>query len=277
MMREASGVPDGYRPSLMGEFGQGSEALIPPIPLSPVQKLRRSRSTPILHADIHEPAVDYKILVDDKIRWPHTFHRYHLIDGISVVDHGRVVLSARDQAYRTKMGKYRNSSGTVTYNYDSYVKVCLDADCLGDVLNDYPPNGVSAWKIHDVEHHFRLRQGRPGVWKDYKLPLASFFSLFRRTFELYGTHADKNSSYVRLRHKWGANSRPKVIDNIEEIMIHLARLREPKLLKYHALKMLSPVTDVFGATPKAAASHKFSTHIQVREKIPEDLIEVARF
>merc|ERR1711869_92335 len=71
--------------------------------------------------------------------------------------------------------------------------------------------------------------GRNGVWWDYGMALSAFMSLFLRTFELYGTHASPHQSYVRLRHKWAV----KVLDHSDTIMVHLARLKDPKLLRYH--------------------------------------------
>jgi len=252
---------------LMHYGGSGKPLLpeIPLIPLSPVQKLRRHRSTPIIHSDVQEPAVDYKTLQEDRIRYPHSFHRYHLIHGLSVIDQERIVQSARDQCYHTNTGKFRNSSGLVTYSHSQKMKVEIDANNLCAILADKPANGACGWRIFDVEHQFRMRQGRNGVWWDYGMALSAFMSLFLRTFELYGTHASPHQSYVRLRHKWAV----KVLDHSDTIMVHLARLKDPKLLRYHKAKQLSPITDVVGLNMEEAAAHNFSTGIKLKIHVPE--------
>jgi len=52
-------------------------------------------------------------------------------------------------------------------------------------------------------------------------------------------------------------------------MVHLARLKDPKLLRYHKAKQLSPITDVVGLNMEEAAAHNFSTGIKLKIHVPE--------
>eukprot|EP00931_Biecheleriopsis_adriatica_P116888 TRINITY_DN92472_c0_g1_i1.p1 TRINITY_DN92472_c0_g1~~TRINITY_DN92472_c0_g1_i1.p1 ORF type:complete len:307 (+),score=37.84 TRINITY_DN92472_c0_g1_i1:68-988(+) len=181
-------------------------------------RLRSTRSCDILHSSLEEPLAGYKTLEPLRPRWPSTFRRLHLNDGIRVRDCDTVVVSARDQLGKTKKGLVRSSSGTVTYSNTHRMKVELDVHTLAEILGDGVPGGRHAWTPSRLEFEFVHRTGRPGAWNHYDVGIIPFMLLFPKTFDLFGPSHD----YVRLTRKISTT----VLDNIEDALVRLARSRE---------------------------------------------------
>ena len=58
-----------------------------------------------------------KRLRENRTKWPHMYHRYHLTRGIDVTESDAIVVSARDQIQHTQNGCVRSSGGNVRYSY----------------------------------------------------------------------------------------------------------------------------------------------------------------
>lgn len=182
-------------------------------------RLRFTRSCDILHSSLEEPLTFYKSLEPLKPHWPSTWRRYHLNDGIRVLDQDTIVINANDTLEKTKKGLLRNSSGTVTYSSNHSLKVELDVSDLANILLDGVPGGGHEWTPSKLQRIFTERTGRQGVWGHYEIAFGAFLQLFPKTFELFGP---TNSEYIRLRRKRQAT----VLDNIEDVMVRLARSRQ---------------------------------------------------
>mmetsp|Transcript_5718 Transcript_5718/g.10267 ORF Transcript_5718/g.10267 Transcript_5718/m.10267 type:complete len:303 (+) Transcript_5718:41-949(+) len=181
-------------------------------------RLRHTRSCDILHSTLEEPLAYYKTLEPIKPHWSSTWRRLHLTDGIRVRDQDTVVISARDSVGKTKKGLLRSSSGAVTYSNSHRLKTEIDVTMLAEILGDGIPGGRHAWTPPRLEHEFVHRTGRPGVWQHYNIGIIPFMLLFPKTFELFGP----SHEYVRLTRKIATT----VLDNIEDVMVRLARSRE---------------------------------------------------
>mmetsp|Transcript_87082 Transcript_87082/g.219250 ORF Transcript_87082/g.219250 Transcript_87082/m.219250 type:complete len:282 (+) Transcript_87082:73-918(+) len=177
-------------------------------------RLQGTRSCEITHSSLHEPLTSWKNLEPMQPRWPHAFRRYHLNHGIRVVDNDTIVVSARDKIQKTQTGLVRSSSGTVTYSQTQRQKAEIEVQELAEIMAG---SGQLAWTPKKLEHIFKERTGRSGVWVHYDLGIRAFLICFPKTFELYG----REHEYVRLRR--ARNS--VVLDHPEEAMARLARAR----------------------------------------------------
>eukprot|EP00927_Polykrikos_kofoidii_P057652 TRINITY_DN51807_c0_g1_i1.p1 TRINITY_DN51807_c0_g1~~TRINITY_DN51807_c0_g1_i1.p1 ORF type:complete len:411 (+),score=49.76 TRINITY_DN51807_c0_g1_i1:113-1234(+) len=120
------------------------------------------------------------------------------------VDRTLVLVPARDQAVRTKVGTQRCSSAG---------KFRIDAEDLVQVLREAVPYGSKVWCLDKLEQAFQARK-RHGSWLRYRLPFQAFLALFPRTFALSGPRDE----HVRLR----AATCSGVADKNEEVMTRLA-------------------------------------------------------
>merc|ERR1719367_2099665 len=80
------------------------------------ERLRCTRNCEIMHSSLEEPLSHYKSLEPSRPHWPSSHRRFHLDNGIRVLDHDTVVIDAHDTMRKTKKGMMRCSSGTVTYS-----------------------------------------------------------------------------------------------------------------------------------------------------------------
>eukprot|EP00933_Yihiella_yeosuensis_P005975 TRINITY_DN110597_c0_g1_i1.p1 TRINITY_DN110597_c0_g1~~TRINITY_DN110597_c0_g1_i1.p1 ORF type:complete len:299 (-),score=32.03 TRINITY_DN110597_c0_g1_i1:23-919(-) len=181
-------------------------------------RLRFTRSCDILHSTLEEPLSLYKSLEPQKPHWSSTWRRYHLNDGIRVVDQDTAVISAKDTVQKTKKGLMRTSSGSVTYSNQHRLKVELDVLDLAQFLKEGVPGGAHEWTCAKLERFFRERTGRIGSWAHYDVGFIPFCLLFPKTFELFGP----GNGNIRLTRKVSST----VIDNIEDVLVRLARGRE---------------------------------------------------
>eukprot|EP00930_Biecheleria_cincta_P064245 TRINITY_DN49806_c0_g1_i1.p1 TRINITY_DN49806_c0_g1~~TRINITY_DN49806_c0_g1_i1.p1 ORF type:complete len:320 (-),score=52.58 TRINITY_DN49806_c0_g1_i1:49-978(-) len=216
-------------------------------------RLRFTRSCEILHSSLEEPLAHWKSLEPMKPRWPSTWRRLHLNDGIRVRDGDTIVVSARDSLEKTKTGGLlRSSSGTVTYSSSQRTKLELDVTFLAQILGDGVPHGKHYWTPHRLEHEFVHRTGRPGVWCHYDVGIVAFMLLFPKTFELFGP----NHEQVRLKRKVSTT----VLDNVEDALVRLARGRENGKIEHHLDLTSSP--NCFSQTNKWAGEQLSSMGFQ---------------
>lgn len=222
-----------------------------------IAKLLRTRSTPIINSDVQEPLTRYKTLVNLKTRWPFTFHRYHLDDGITVQDQDCIVHSARDELFKGIKGLQNRSSGIVCYSHDSMERMILDTNDILRIIVDKPPNSrFRLWKVTQLEKEFRNRWGRAGIWWDNKLQFSTFLSCFQKTFEVFG----ENNCYVRLRHPWSRNTLPPILDCMAVVMTRIARLKKPELTKFQKAVHLN-TEDVKGAYDPGVKNNLFKSNL----------------
>lgn len=182
-------------------------------------RLQGTRGTDIVHSSLHEPLSTWKSLEPHKPHWPSTWRRYHLNHGIRVVDNDTVVVSARDKVQRTQQGLLRSSSGSATYSQTQRQKAEIEVAELAEIMagSDVP------WTPKKLEHIFKERHGRIGVWGHYDLGMRAFLSCFPKTFEIYG----KDGEFVRLRRARNST----VLDHGEDAMRRLARARSHGFLQ----------------------------------------------
>lgn len=185
-------------------------------------RLRGTRSCEIIHSSLIEPLNVYKSLEPLRPQCPTSWRRFHLNDGIRVVDQDTVVISANDTLRKTKRGVSRSSGGTVTYSATHRLKVELDVEVLAQILGDGVPGGGLAWTPRRLEWIFKERTGRPGSWVHYDLGIKGFLMLFPKTFELFG-----DGKYVQMRRKRGTI----VLDDFEAAIVRLARSRDDGFLE----------------------------------------------
>lgn len=188
-------------------------------------RLRKIRTTEILHSSLDEPLSTYKSLEPVRPGWPAYWRRYHLCHGIRVKDQDSIVVEAKDLHVKTKKGLLRDSSGYVTYSESHRRKVEIDVKFLAEIVNGGIPGGGHAWTPGKLEHVFKERTGRPGSWVDYEVPMKHFLTLFPKTFEQFGA----DLQFVRLRHML----RPTVMDRTEDAMSRLACARERGFIEPH--------------------------------------------
>lgn len=181
-------------------------------------RLRNTRSTHITHCTLTEPLSSFKSLEPLRPGWPHCHRRFHVNDGVRVVDNDTVVVSAHDKLTRTKRGLARTSNGTVTYSATHLLRLELDARDVAAVLVGNVPGGGYAWTPKRLEHVFRERTGRAGCWATHGLTFTAFLSLFAKTFEIFA-----EGDYVRLR--TGCKGCAALMDTAEEAVVRLARAR----------------------------------------------------
>mmetsp|Transcript_15535 Transcript_15535/g.35556 ORF Transcript_15535/g.35556 Transcript_15535/m.35556 type:complete len:315 (-) Transcript_15535:51-995(-) len=184
-------------------------------------RLSRTRECELSHSFMEEPLTRYKRLEPSRPHWPKHFRRFHLMDGIRVLDQDTVIVSARDRIHKTKRGQLRDSSGSITYSASHRLKVELDVENLANIARQHPPGGAHDWTLAKLEWVFTERTGRRGSWAHYEVPFRSFLALFPKTFEFVG---DK---FVRLRHK----SVCRILDKPEDAMIRLAKGRHSGVLE----------------------------------------------
>lgn len=190
-------------------------------------RLQGTRSCEISHSSLLEPLTPWKSLESSKPKWPHAFRRFHLTEGIRVVDNDTIVVSARDQVQKTaKNGLIRSSSGSATYSQAQRQKAEIEVQELAHILADGPPGGAFAWSPQKLEAIFKERTGRVGVWSHYDLGIRAFILCFPKTFEMYG----QNHEYVRLRRARNTI----VLDHSEDAMLRLARARTHGFIQQHA-------------------------------------------
>lgn len=181
-------------------------------------RLRNTRSTHISHCTLTEPLSSHKSLEPLRPGWPHSHRRFHVNDGVRVLDNDTVVVSAHDKLTRTKKGLARTSSGTVTYSATHLMRLELDARDVAQVLVGDVPGGGHAWAPKRLEHIFRERTGRAGCWATHGLSFMAFLSLFPKTFEIFA-----EGDFVRLR--TGCKGCAALLDTPEEAVVRLARAR----------------------------------------------------
>jgi len=186
--------------------------------LSPTQRMRKCRSTEILHSSLEEPLTTWKSLEPVRPKWPTLWRRYHLKDGIRVKDQDTILVEARDTMVKTKKGLLRDSSGFVTYSETHRRKVEIDAIFLAQIVNGGIPGGGHAWTPKVLERIFKERTGRIGSWNHYEVPIKHFLALFPKTFQQFGP----DMQFVRLRNLL----RPVLVDDSEDAMSRLACARE---------------------------------------------------
>lgn len=227
-----------------------------------ITKLQRTRSTPIVHSDVLEPLTRYKSLSSLQIRKPHTYHRYHLLEGICVQDQDCIVHSARDEHSQgsSSTGLLQGSSGVVKYSHDTKERMILDVSDILRILQDKPPNSMFRhWRVEQLEKEFRNRWGRSGVWWDHKLQFCTFLSCFHKTFEVFG----EANEYVRIRHPWSRGTLPRILDDPQKVMVNLARLKIPDLMKFQK-KMYYNTEEIKGAYDPSVKDHLFKTDIKLQ-------------
>ena len=90
-----------------------------------MELLQQTRYTPIAHSSLAEFLPTWKTRVPVQPRWPHKYHKYHLWDGLSVVDGDHIQVSSRDVVVDGlhRRGTRRLSSGEVHYLFDHMDKV----------------------------------------------------------------------------------------------------------------------------------------------------------
>jgi hypothetical protein len=181
-------------------------------------RLRNTRSTHITHCTLTEPLSSHKSLEPLRPGWPHSHRRFHVNDGVRVLDNDTVVVCAHDRLTRTKKGLARTSNGTVTYSAAHLLRLELDARDLAQVLVGDVPGGGHAWTPKRLEHIFRERSGRAGCWATHGLSFMAFLSLFPKTFEIFA-----EGEFVRLR--TGCKGCAALMDTAEEAVVRLARAR----------------------------------------------------
>jgi len=209
-------------------------------------RLQGTRACEITHSSLQEPLTSWKNLEPLQPRWPHAFRRYHLNHGIRVVDNDTVVVSARDKIQKTQTGLVRSSSGTATYSQTQRQKSEIEVQELADIMAG---SAQLAWTPKKLEHIFKERTGRSGVWVHYDLGIRAFLLCFPKTFELYG----RDHEYVRLRR--ARNS--VVLDHPEEAMTRLARARS------HGFLQQNPTVPGTIASPPVALPSLKSNRLKV--------------
>jgi len=226
-----------------------------------IAKLQRTRSTPIVYSDVIEPLTRYKSLSSLHITRPHTFYRYHLTKGICVQDQDTIVHSARDEHSNGHhpAGLLNRSSGTVKYSFDTKERIMLDVSDVLRILMDKPPNSMFRhWRVEQVEKEFRNRWGRAGTWWDNRLQFCTFLSCFHKTLEVFG----ENNEYVRIRHQWARGTIPRILDSPEKVLVNLARLKIPELIKFQK-KMFFNTENIKGALDPSVKDHLFKTDLKL--------------
>jgi len=183
----------------------------------PLRKYIARRCFEVQHSSMEEPLCAYKSLEASQMRWPHSFRRFHLTDGIRVTDNDTIVVSARDHTTMTKTGRSRASTGHVTFSHTHLTKLTLDSQELGQILAEHPPGGAYAWTLRELERVFRTRTGRTGCWSHYGVPFADFINCFPKSIERFGS----KNELLRLRTK----SRCGMLERHQEIMTKLAQAR----------------------------------------------------
>lgn len=233
-------------------------------PLSRTGKMQRTWSTPIIQGEIHEPLTRWKSLAAVQRDWPTTYHRYHLEEGIVVQDQDTVVVNARDEQIRTGAGAMRKSSGKVVFSFKHQQEAMLDAEDVIRIITDESGGGLYRhWHVDQIDKEFLNRWGRHGIWRKKGLSLSPFLSSFQKTFEVFGSH----HQYVRLRHPWGRNSVPRILDNMDQVMVNLARLLNPRLMRYQNVLRVNE-KPIKGAHLPGSSEHDFSTNLRPVKKIP---------
>lgn len=227
------------------------------------QRLRRTRSTPILLNSLYEPLTRWKTLEPLYPRWPQTWRRYHLLEGIRVVDQEVVNVSARDQVTKTPKGGIRHSSGMVSFDTQHQQKIMIDADDLIEILVTKPNNSTTAWTLAQLERQFRTLFGRPGTWWHYEIPFVTYLSVFPKTFEVFGTRKE----YVRLKHPWSTSTRARVLDHKDEVMTSLARIKQRGLVAYQKMAQLNEVPAII--VNAESGKHRLKTHIDLFNPVPD--------
>jgi len=231
-----------------------------------IAKLQRTRSTPIVYSDILEPLTRYKSLSSLQIKRPYTYHRYHLLKGICVQDQDTIVHPTLDEHEKGSLpsGLNLGSSGVVKYSFDTRERAMLDVCDVLRILQDKPPNSCFRhWRVDQLAKEFRNRWGRNGVWWDHKLQFATFLSCFHKTFEVFG----ECNEYVRTRYPWARMSIPRILDSMEKVMVNLARLKNPELMKYQSDMYLN-TEDIKGAFDPSVKDHLFKTDIELKHDLP---------
>lgn len=181
-------------------------------------RLRNTRCCEIQHSSMEEPLSCFKSLEPLRPNWPHSHRRFHIKDGVRVLDNETVVVDAKDRCIRTMKGQVRSSTGSVTYSATHLMKLELDVQDLAKILTGDCPGGGYAWSPKRLAHVFKERTGRAGCWATYELSFMAFLSLFPRTFEIFG-----DGQYVRLRA--GLKGCASLLDTAQEAIIRLARAR----------------------------------------------------
>jgi hypothetical protein len=215
-----------------------------------------------------EPLTRWKTLEPLYPRWPNTWRRYHLLEGIRVVDQDVVNLSARDQVVKTVKGGIRHSSGIVAFDTQHQQKIMIDADDLINILVTKPNGSTTAWTLARLEREFRTLFGRPGSWWHYELPFVTFLSVFPKTFEVFGTY----SEYVRLKHPWSTATRARILDHKNEVMTSLARLKEPGLVQYQRSAKLNELPNIIHT--QDSAKHRIKTKIDLFNPVPNQFFPI---
>lgn len=196
------------------DFGGPREQTVPA-----ADRLRGVRETLVMHSSIETPLTSWKTLEPFRPRWPHLYNRYHLRQGLRVVDTDTVQLSARDTLRKTSTrGLLRSSGCRMTFAHSHLQKAELDVTLVITLLHEQPPSGAYAWTLRDAEASFRNRSGRPGVWRHYALPFGTFVNAFPRTFERYG----ESRELMRLRFP---SSPVGILDKMEDAMVRIAKSR----------------------------------------------------
>lgn len=227
------------------------------------QRMRRTRSTPIMLNSLFEPLSRWKTLEPLYVRWPNAWRRYHLLEGIRVVDQEVVNLSARDQVTKTVKGGIRHSSGMVSFDSQQQQKIMIDADDLIDILVTKPNNSTTAWTLAQLERAFRKSVGRCGSWWHYELPFVTYLSVFPKTFEVFGTRKE----YVRLKHPWSTMTRARVLDHKDEVMTSLARIKQTGLVAYQKSAQLNEVPNII--FNQDSGKHRIKTNIDLFHPVPD--------
>jgi hypothetical protein len=191
--------------------------------LSEVELLQQTRYTPILHSSLREFLPTWKTRVALQPRWPHKYHKYHLWDGLSLVDSDHIQVSSRDIVVDGlhRRGTRRLSCGEVHFLYDHMDKIRLDAEDLVWILTSVTKRHAQGWTVKDLDFHFR-KSGRLGMWQQYAMPLYAFLAAFPKTFEQYGT----THQYVRL--KFGTKGSARILDDMNHVMSTIARYNESR-------------------------------------------------
>jgi len=193
---------------------------------SKAARLRNTRSCDIYHSGLQEPLAYYKSLEPARPEWPSSFRRYHLGHGIRVVDHDTVVVAAKDTLQQTKKGLVRDSSGSITYSHNHYMKVELDSNTIAQILAGGVPGGGHNWSPKQVEVAFATQTGRPGVWRHYDVHVKAFLLSFPKTFEVFGA----SQEFVRLKHPKNTS----LLDHPQDAIIRLAKSRHTGCVEPYA-------------------------------------------
>lgn len=140
----------------------------------------------------------------------------------------------------------------------------LDAeDCIRILIDDKARGMYKHWTLDILENEFHNRWGRRGVWEIKKLQFCAWLSCFQRTFEVFGT----KNQYVRVRHKWGRTTLPRVIDKMDSVMVNLARIQNPRLIRFQKLRLVNE-KEIKGWDLPGVAEHKFVTDLEQSYEVP---------